>query len=45
MLIHSGSRSYGESILRKFLEEHKGNTCKGAVIDSEEFKMYMEGHN
>lgn len=39
MLVHSGSRSLGESILGKFMEEHKGagEVAKGTLETSEEF--------
>jgi release factor H-coupled RctB family protein len=45
ILVHSGSRTVGESVLGAFLEEHKGAECQGAEEDSEEFKNYIEGHN
>lgn len=45
LLIHSGSRSLGASILNKFLDEHKESEQKGAVENSEEFLKYMDGHN
>lgn len=46
MLVHSGSRSLGESILWKFEDEHKGasEVAKGTYETSDEFKTYMKGH-
>ena len=46
MLVHSGSRSLGESILGKFVEEHKGagEAAKGTYETSDEFLTYMRGH-
>lgn len=48
MLVHSGSRSLGESILGKFIEEHKSsgtNIAKGTLETSEEFQNYLRGHD
>jgi release factor H-coupled RctB family protein len=48
LLVHSGSRSLGESILGKFIEEHKESgdiVAKGALDTSEEFQNYLKGHN
>jgi release factor H-coupled RctB family protein len=45
LLVHSGSRSYGESILRLFLDNHSGSQVKGTEVGSEEFKSYIEGHD
>jgi release factor H-coupled RctB family protein len=48
MLVHSGSRSLGESVLGKFMEEHKGTgevVAKGTVETSEEFQNYLRGHD
>ncbi|PAB58131.1 RNA ligase RtcB family protein [Anaeromicrobium sediminis] len=43
LLIHSGSRSYGEHILRHFIENH---SCeKGIEVNSPIFKEYMDEHN
>lgn len=42
LLVHSGSRSYGESILSEHLEKY-GH--KGLLEDSEECKRYLEQHN
>lgn len=43
LLVHSGSRGYGEYILRKYIERY---SCqKGLKEDSEPFKAYMEEHN
>lgn len=48
MLVHSGSRSLGESTLGRFMDQHKGASqggCKGTPEDSEEFKEYLQGHD
>ena len=42
LLVHSGSRSYGEHILRKYIEEY--NCQKGLKIGSEGFEKYWEEH-
>ena len=44
LLVHSGSRSLGESILGRFMEDHKDENTKGTTEDTEEFKRYMQGH-
>jgi len=46
-LVHSGSRSLGETTLGKFMEEHKGSRdiCKGALETSEDLQNYIKGHN
>ncbi|AFS77589.1 release factor H-coupled RctB family protein [Gottschalkia acidurici 9a] len=42
LLVHSGSRSYGESILRKFIEDY---SCQdGLYIGSDAFNKYMADH-
>ena len=47
MLVHSGSRSLGESILGKYMEEHKtsADIAKGSSETSEEFLTYLKGHD
>lgn len=43
LLVHSGSRSYGEFILRKYIEEY---SCQnGLYIGSEGFKNYLLDHD
>jgi release factor H-coupled RctB family protein len=43
LLVHSGSRSFGEFILRKFIDEY---SCQnGLKTDSEAFQAYMKDHN
>jgi release factor H-coupled RctB family protein len=43
LLVHSGSRGYGEYILRKYIEEY---SCeKGLKEASEGYKEYFEEHN
>jgi release factor H-coupled RctB family protein len=43
LLVHSGSRGYGEYILRKYIEEY---SCeKGLKENSEGFKKYLEEHD
>lgn len=43
LLVHSGSRGYGEVILRRCIEKH---ACqKGLKTDSEAFSEYMDEHN
>ncbi|MCT4595781.1 MAG: RNA ligase RtcB family protein [Anaeromicrobium sp.] len=43
LLIHSGSRSYGEHILRDFIDKH---SCeRGIEVNSPLFKEYMDEHN
>ena len=39
LLVHSGSRSYGENVLGKYMDEQKstGDICKGSLEDSIEF--------
>lgn len=43
LLVHSGSRNYGEYILRKYIENH---SCQNGIdINTEVFLSYMEEHN
>jgi release factor H-coupled RctB family protein len=43
LLVHSGSRGYGEYILRKYIEKY---SCeKGLKENSEGYKEYFEEHN
>jgi release factor H-coupled RctB family protein len=43
LLVHSGSRGYGEYILRKYIEKY---SCqKGLKEDSEGYKEYFEEHD
>lgn len=42
LLIHSGSRSYGESILNRHIEKY---SYKGLIADSDEAKEYLENHD
>lgn len=43
LLVHSGSRSFGEHILRKFIEKY---SCQnGLDVGSEAFHEYMNDHN
>lgn len=43
LLVHSGSRSYGEHILTKYLKEHE---CQNGIgIDSSLFNQYILDHN
>lgn len=42
LLVHSGSRSYGEQILKKYIEEY---SCQnGLIVDSDGFNAYMQDH-
>lgn len=42
LLVHSGSRSYGEDILSRYLQEH---SCRDGInIESEVFSKYMDEH-
>jgi len=43
LLVHSGSRSYGEHILREYIEKHQCQ--KGLKINSEALQDYMMEHN
>ncbi|MCX7924021.1 MAG: RNA ligase RtcB family protein [Clostridia bacterium] len=43
LLVHSGSRGYGESILDKYIKEFQAQ--KGLPADSEGAKLYMAEHN
>lgn len=45
MLVHSGSRTLGETVLGNFMEKTRNSKSKGATIGSEEFKEYLEGHD
>ena len=47
MLVHSGSRSLGESVLGNYLEKHKdsGDLAKGTLDTSEDFQTYLQAHN
>lgn len=42
LLIHSGSRAYGESILRDHMDTFGP---RGLLVESEEGRRYMENHN
>ncbi|KNF07728.1 tRNA-splicing ligase RtcB [Gottschalkia purinilytica] len=43
LLVHSGSRSYGEYILKKYIEKY---SCQnGLKIDCDEFQEYLNEHN
>ena len=43
LLVHSGSRGYGEYILRKYIDKY---SCqKGLKEDSEGYREYLEEHN
>jgi release factor H-coupled RctB family protein len=42
LLVHSGSRSYGETIFRKYANEAKAH---GLASDSTAFSSYMDEHN
>jgi release factor H-coupled RctB family protein len=43
LLVHSGSRGYGEYILRKYIEKYSAQ--KGLQEDSEGFNDYFKEHN
>lgn len=43
LLVHSGSRSLGESILRNYIENNNGS--KGLKSNSKEFQNYINDHN
>ena len=42
VLVHSGSRGLGESVLREYVDEHHGN---GAPADSFAAQEYLRGHD
>ena len=42
VLVHSGSRELGESVLRNYVDEHRGN---GAPVDSLAAQEYLRGHD
>jgi len=42
LLVHSGSRGYGESILSKHIISHKADAL---MVNSQEFNEYIERHN
>jgi release factor H-coupled RctB family protein len=42
VLVHSGSRGLGESVLRDYTDEHRGN---GAPVDSAAAQEYLRGHD
>jgi release factor H-coupled RctB family protein len=42
VLVHSGSRGLGESVLRDYVDEHHGN---GASVDSLAAQEYLRGHD
>lgn len=42
LLVHSGSRAYGESILREHMDTFGP---RGLLVDSEEGRRYMENHD
>ena len=42
MLIHSGSRGFGESILRKHVDEHFGEAVEAVSVAAQE---YLRGHD
>lgn len=42
LLVHSGSRGLGESILREHIEQHQG---AGLATSSRAFESYLERHN
>jgi len=42
LLVHSGSRAYGESILREHMDTFGP---RGLLVDSEEGRKYMENHD
>jgi release factor H-coupled RctB family protein len=42
VLVHSGSRGLGESVLREYIDEHRGN---GAAADSLAAQDYLRGHD
>lgn len=44
MLVHSGSRSLGESILGSYMDT-VGGGAKGSEVDKEELKTYLAGHD
>ncbi|MBB6217374.1 release factor H-coupled RctB family protein [Anaerosolibacter carboniphilus] len=43
LLVHSGSRNYGEFVLRKYIEEY--HCQNGLSTDSQAFALYWEDHN
>jgi release factor H-coupled RctB family protein len=42
VLVHSGSRGLGETVLRDYVDEHHGN---GAAVDSLVAQDYLRGHD
>lgn len=43
LLVHSGSRSLGESILRNYIENNNG--AKGLKSNTQQFEKYIKDHN
>lgn len=43
LLVHSGSRGYGEKILNYFIKEHHGE--KGLAAGSQAMELYLKQHN